>query len=236
MILRVKFSKYSYLKYISHLDLLRVFDRTFRIINLPIEYSNGYNPRPKFSVALPLPLKVEGFGEYLEIHLTKKIDIKEFIEKMNEELPETIEIIDGEYTDAKKGITHYMEWADYELCFSILENIREDELNEKIINFLNEKEIFIEKTKEKKRRIIRWNENIIPLIENIKINKMDSDEIILKARLKVNLGNLKPEDFLNAFLLNSNLSLKDDSLEIKRIELLGEENGEIHSIFKGEDK
>lgn len=232
LILRVKFSKDKYLKYISHLDLLRLFDRMFRIIGLPIDYTEGYNPRPRFSVALPLPLGVEGYGEYLEIHLVREIDIDKFLKDMNEELPEGMKVLSGRYTYDRKATGYYIEWADYEISFSVDEDIDKIKLENLIESFLARDEVLIEKTRKRRKNIISWNENILPLIDYLELKEIEKSDIILNTRLKVNIGNLKPEKFLNAFLKKSNLNLKEDSLRIKRLELLGESNGEIHSIFK----
>ncbi len=90
MILRVKFTKKGYLKYISHLDLMRLFERGFRRAQIPIKYSEGFNPQPKFSIANPLALGIESEEEYMDINLHERIPIDEFIERMNRELPDDI--------------------------------------------------------------------------------------------------------------------------------------------------
>ena len=61
-----RFEKGGYTKYISHLDLLRVFKRAFKVMGLDIRYSNGYNPHPKMSFAQPLSLGYSSLCEYLE--------------------------------------------------------------------------------------------------------------------------------------------------------------------------
>ena len=117
MILRVKFTKESYLKYISHLDLMRLFQRTFRRGNIPIKYSEGFNPQPKFSIANPLALGIGSIEEYMDIDLYKKIAIEDFIERMNKELPEGIKIIDAKYIEDNRSISSLISWSFYEIKF-----------------------------------------------------------------------------------------------------------------------
>lgn len=52
----LEFSKQGYIKYISHLDMLRLFKRTFKRAGIPLDYSKGFNPHPRMSFAQPLSL------------------------------------------------------------------------------------------------------------------------------------------------------------------------------------
>lgn len=70
---RMQFSKTGYSKYISHLDLIRVFDRAFRMANLPVAYSEGFNPRPKFSFSQPLSLGQSSESEFVDVEFFSNI-------------------------------------------------------------------------------------------------------------------------------------------------------------------
>lgn len=236
LILRVKFSKKEYMKYISHLDLLRLFERTFRLVNLPLEYSQGYHPRPRFSFASPLALGMEGHGEYMEVHLVEKIDIDFFISSMNRELPEDIRVLACEYSQDSKAVGHYIHWADYSMNFELEEAMNRKEVQALLDKFLNQDEVLIEKEKKKKNRIIKWKENIIPLISVLELIICEETRVELRARLKTGLGNLRPEDLMEALERELSLGILADGRRINRLELLGETNGQIHSIFKGEGK
>ena len=69
----VKFYKEGVLRYISHLDLLRLFKRSFKRVDIKLQYSQGFNPHPKMSFAQPLSLGYDSRGEYLEIETVKLI-------------------------------------------------------------------------------------------------------------------------------------------------------------------
>jgi len=77
---RIVFSKYGNLRFIGHLDFLRVFQQTIRRANLPVAYSQGFNPHILISFALPLPLGMSSMFDYVDITL-------------NEECPNVIELL-----------------------------------------------------------------------------------------------------------------------------------------------
>lgn len=68
--IRIWFTKKGASKYISHLDLTRCLIRAFRRTDIPLWYTEGFNPHPYLVFGLPLPLGVEGLREVLDIRLT----------------------------------------------------------------------------------------------------------------------------------------------------------------------
>ena len=75
--IRICFSKTGYSKYVSHLDLMKTLQRTFRRGGIDISYSQGFNPHPIMSIAHPLPLGVEGLNEYMDISVDSKPNFEE---------------------------------------------------------------------------------------------------------------------------------------------------------------
>lgn len=69
MRLRIYFSKTETLRYIGHLDLQRVWERTFRRAKLPLRYSQGFHPQPKIQIAAALPLGFIGHREIVDVWL-----------------------------------------------------------------------------------------------------------------------------------------------------------------------
>ncbi|MDY4561321.1 MAG: TIGR03936 family radical SAM-associated protein, partial [Peptostreptococcus porci] len=68
-IMRIKFTKLGDMKYISHLDVQRLFQRVFRRAEVRLSYSQGFNPHPKMSYGNALALGVESYGEYVDIEI-----------------------------------------------------------------------------------------------------------------------------------------------------------------------
>ncbi|MDR7870269.1 MAG: TIGR03936 family radical SAM-associated protein [Tissierellaceae bacterium] len=228
MILRVKFNKKNYLKYIGHLDLLRLFQRTFKRADIPVKYSEGFNPHPRFSIANPLSVGVQGEEEYMDIELTEKIDPQDFKDRMNYILPQDIQILDSTYPEDTKSIAGSLSWANYEIIFDINKDINIEGINDIINSWLKEEEIIISRLRKKGKRKIMKEENIRPLIDKIEIVGKIEYEVTLQAMLKVGEnGNLRPVDFIQALSSIDELGMDVDSVSITRKALYIEDRDKL---------
>ncbi len=84
---RFCFTKTHPLELLSHLDLLRIFERSLRRSNLPVSYSEGFHPLPRLKIALALPLGVEASGEWMDVDFFESIDTETVREKLQRQLP-----------------------------------------------------------------------------------------------------------------------------------------------------
>jgi len=91
-----KFAKLSSMKYISHLDLMRLFMRAMRRADLPLKMTEGFNPHPKLSIKRALKLGVESENEEASITLKERVDNEEFKDRLQIQLPEGILIKDAQ--------------------------------------------------------------------------------------------------------------------------------------------
>lgn len=90
---RLKFSKKGMGKYISHLDLLRTFTRAIHRANLPVRYSQGFNPHQLITFSLPLALGVTSETEFVDIDFEESATPKMIGEALNKTLPPDIKIL-----------------------------------------------------------------------------------------------------------------------------------------------
>ncbi len=90
--LRVRFSRGEEIKYISHLDLLRLWQRALNRAEIPLAYSEGFNPHPRMSLAAPLALGVTAEAELMDIFLAKWVSPHSFTAAMGRQLPPGIKI------------------------------------------------------------------------------------------------------------------------------------------------
>ncbi len=90
---RLKFSKTGMGKYISHLDLLRAFTRANTRADLPVRYTQGFNPHQIMTFSLPLPIGVTSETEFVDIDFEDSATNEEIKEKLNESLPPDIRIL-----------------------------------------------------------------------------------------------------------------------------------------------
>lgn len=92
--LRLLFVKEAQASYISHLDLLRTFQRAFPRTELEIKHSQGYHPHPIISIVLPLPVGQSSECELLDFEVTQETDGKGIAEKLNEGMPAGLHVLD----------------------------------------------------------------------------------------------------------------------------------------------
>jgi radical SAM-linked protein len=85
--LRITFAKGDAIKYTSHLDLARVWERSLRRAGVPLAYSGGFNPRPKLQLAAALPLGHTGEAELLDVWLEEPMPVADFARALVPVLP-----------------------------------------------------------------------------------------------------------------------------------------------------
>jgi len=90
------FSKKGPMKYISHLDLMRLFQRAMRRAGLPLKMSEGFSPHPKLSIKRALKLGLESDSEEASIVLKESMSAQDFKNRLQEQLPEGLEIKNAE--------------------------------------------------------------------------------------------------------------------------------------------
>jgi radical SAM-linked protein len=92
--LALTFSRCEELKYITHLDIMRLWQRVLRRAGMPLAYSQGFNPHPKISIAAPLAIGVTSEGELMDVFLERRVSLDFFTKVVNEQLPLGIKILD----------------------------------------------------------------------------------------------------------------------------------------------
>ena len=80
---RITFTKLDSLKYISHLDLQRAMTRLLVRSKLPVVYSEGFNPHPRMSFAVPLSIFQEGENEILDVKLSEEVPLQSVLDSLN---------------------------------------------------------------------------------------------------------------------------------------------------------
>lgn len=228
MIIRAKFTKLEELKYISHLDLMRLFQRAFRRANIPVKYSEGFNPHPQFSLATALALGVSSDGEYMDVELDAQICPEEFARRMNDVLPNGIKIIKAVSLDNKSSIVPLIRWSAYIIGFRVKETMTSDQINNEIDDFLSKDELVLTKEKKKGKKITIKQYNVRDRIKELFLLSNEDGEIILKTTLMTgSQGNIKPGEVVELLEKYTKIELEEYSLKIHRLELFIEDDGGI---------
>ncbi len=92
--LRVRFSRGDEVKYISHLDIMRLWERALRRAGIPLAYTEGFSPHPRLSLAAPLVVGVTSEAELMDIFSTKPVSPHWFSGAVSQQLPPGIKILE----------------------------------------------------------------------------------------------------------------------------------------------
>lgn len=87
------YSRGEELKYISHLDIMRLWHRALRRAGMPLAYSQGFNPQPRISIAAPLAVEVTSEGELMDVFLERRVSLDFFSKVVSEQLPRGMGIL-----------------------------------------------------------------------------------------------------------------------------------------------
>ncbi|WIF94429.1 TIGR03936 family radical SAM-associated protein [Caminicella sporogenes] len=214
----VKFTKKDRLKFISHLELMKVIERALRRANIPLKFTQGFNPHPIISFASPLPVGVSSEGEYLTLEVTEEINLKKFIIELNEQLPHGIEFIKAKYIDVKsKSLMSLVEYGLYAVKCKTLKTYTVQEVENILNNFLLKKEILYNKIgKRKKVKKVNIREEIREII----VLAVEDKNVYLKMTLATgSRGNLKPEIVVEKLVEMEKMQIDLEKTRVHRLQL-----------------
>ena len=151
--IRLAFCKTGRAVFISHLSLMRVFQRAFYRARLPLRYTEGFNPHAYISIALPLPLGMESLCERVDFGVAGSVDIEGLPALLNRMLPEGIEV-----TGAEIAARPFLD-----ICFAELEFMADTVCGAERLRELFEGPLVVEKRSKKGTAKV----DIVPLIASI---------------------------------------------------------------------
>lgn len=170
---RALFEKTGNARYISHLDLMRLFQRAFKRAGLPLTHTQGFNPRPSVSIALPLSLGVESRCELLDFDLEVPVDCGEIREKLNASLVEGVFVREVyEQGDKIKNLALLQSRLVLEYDRQIPEGVIE-----LLQNLFSRPELIVEK----KGKNGMTQQDIIPLLRRLELNRTSDREVEMIA-------------------------------------------------------
>lgn len=183
--LRALFEKKGNAVYISHLDLMRVFQRAFKRAGLPLTHTQGFNPRPSVSIALPLSVGIESKCELLDFTLEgERHSYDEICDRLNSALSDGIRIL-RVYENGRK-IRDLARLA----CTITLEydNGVDDATELAIINLFSGTEIIVPK----KTKNGVQDQNIASMMHEFSAKKISDHEIVIHALISCQNPTLNP--------------------------------------------
>ncbi|MGH2415122.1 MAG: TIGR03936 family radical SAM-associated protein, partial [Microcystaceae cyanobacterium] len=177
---RVWFGKQGEMSYVSHLDLVRLFDRAVRRAALPISFTGGFHPGPRISIANALPLGATSSGEIVDFELTRRMEIGEFREKLEAQFPVEIPIYRVEEIDLKApAATRLLEKAEYLITVAATQLVSLEQWQSWIDAVIATPELLWEKkTKSGKETIINLRDRLFALTLESQSDKQENAVIL----------------------------------------------------------
>lgn len=208
--IRVEFSKTGKMRYLSHLELMNVFQRAIRRAEFPIDFSRGFHPSPKTSFGPPLGVGIAGLHEYFDMEVFPPFDLVINRSKLNSILPEGISVKDMLGIPRKtESLNSFVKRYAYEIKGGDSADVN---------RFLSHREIVVQRGKK--------HINLRPLVEDARLTDNDTVHLIVidKEGITVRLGELIPEVF----------KIPMEELDITRVALFGWDNGWVKPLTKYE--
>lgn len=182
---RALFEKTGSAVYISHLDLMRLFQRAFQRAKLPLTHTQGFNPRPSVSIAMPLSLGMESNCELLDFELEiDGVPNGEIRDRLNDNLISGVKVLQV-YDDGRK-IKH-LAFLRCVLTLEYDDGIPRGAA-EKIRGLFSGEQVLMEK----KNRNGTTEQNLVPMIRELELVEESPRELALHALVCCQNPSLNP--------------------------------------------
>ena len=225
-LIRVKYKKEDEMIFISHLDLQRLLQRAFRRAKINVSYSEGFNPHPKMSYGNALALGVESQGEYVDIEIEDDIEVKEFLERINEQLPDGIKFVKGQEIDPKTpSLSSIIVYGEYIFNIDLEVPLSKEFVKSRVLNFVKSKEIIITKKNKKGKKV---EVDIRPMIRNFDLVSLDDNRVTFVSTIATgSKANLNINILIPQILDMLNLDMDPREVGVLRRDLYKMEDGQL---------
>ena len=225
-LIRVKYKKEDEMIFISHLDLQRLLQRAFRRAKINLSYSEGFNPHPKMSYGNALALGVESQGEYVDIEIEDDIEVKEFLERINEQLPDGIKFVKGQEIDPKTpSLSSIIVYGEYIFNIDLEVPLSKEFVKSRELNIVKSKEIIITKKNKKGKKV---EVDIRPMIRNFDLVSLDDNRVTFVSTIATgSKANLNINILIPQILDMLNLDMDPREVGVLRRDLYKVEDGQL---------
>jgi len=223
---RLEYGKGEQVRFISHLDMVKAFQRAIQRAGIPIAYSEGFNPHPQISFASALAVGVLSEREYIDIELKAEVGHAEVASRLAAALPSGIDIkASRTVPDNAAAMMAKVNRSVYRIYGVLSEPVAPEVVAEKITDFLTAEEINIVKRTKKGPR----TKNIRPAIVDFRGIQSGMNLEFYLVTAMGGESNVRPEEVACAFRDRTGVPLDCESLVIRRTELYIDEEGKVIS-------
>lgn len=215
--LRLKITKGSEIRYVSHLDYAGTIERAVRRAKLPAAYSEGFNPHMKLSFASALAVGVTSDAEYLDLELTEEIDPASVSTRLKPELPCGISLKECKYISQRsQALMAVVNLATYEILVPLANGADWESVETSIARFNQEIKVIFIKQSPKGRREIDIKEY---LAGPVAITAVPDNNSAITINLAIKItpgGSIKPAEILAALTDKFSVPVEKDNALIHR--------------------
>jgi len=197
--LRLKFSRGNELKYISHLDLIRLWEKALRRARLPVAYSEGFSPHPRLSIAAPLALGITSDAELMDIFLERRLAPDLVSKAVPLQLPAGVVLTEVQtMSPGAPSLQSQVRFAEYRL--QLATDRDPGSIEESLDGFLSRDSFPWQHARDTGLR----QYDLRPLVEDIWIVASGAGECVLGLRLRLDSGGAgRPEQVAAALGFSS---------------------------------
>lgn len=198
--MRLTFGKHGTTRYISHLDLARALERALNRAGLPVAYTQGFNRRPRLSLAAALPLGYTSEAEIADVWLTEPVSPEQFVTHLAEKMPPGVTLKSARLVPpGTPSLQQQLAESVYEVRF--LEPVDESALRARVADLLSAETLIREKHRAKGNRPQQFD--LRPLIIDAIVLPGSEDGARMQMRLVQTASQTgRPDDVLAALAID----------------------------------
>lgn len=187
--LRIKFNRGNEVKYISHLDITRLWERALRRSGVPLAYSQGFSPHPQIALAVPLSVGMTSEAELMDISCTRNVTPQWLTDMVNRQLPPGIRVLQTQQVaPTLPALQAQVRFAEYRV--EVITDKEKSEIETAVKNLLALKQLPWQHRRDTGVR----NYDLRALIDKILLLDWQAGKYTLGMRLRCdNAGSGRPE-------------------------------------------
>lgn len=194
--LRFKFSRGDEVKFISHLDIMRLWERAMRRADLPLMYSEGFTPHPRLSLAAPLSVGITSDAELMDAYFGGQISPQYMLIQIDRQIPAGISIHDIWTVGMEMpSLQAQVRFAEYMVTLEPIKGKTSADIEQAITNMLAAKEIPWQHIRDTSIRTY----DLRSLINDLTLTEYSDERTIISMRLRCDPGGSgRPDQIIKA--------------------------------------
>ncbi|MFN4194589.1 MAG: TIGR03960 family B12-binding radical SAM protein [Thermosynechococcus sp.] len=219
--LRLTFGKTGEMTLLSHLDLLRLFERAVRRAQLPIAFTGGFHPSPRISTASALPLGVTSYGEIVDLEFYREVDPPTVLEQLRQQLPAEVPLYTCEVVPlTEPAASEALRAATYELLIHAPESVERETWEHWLETLRATPEILYElTTKSGKTQVVNLRDRLLEIHLSEHQDQWPALKVIYTGVYRNDGTFLRPEHVLYLLEKVSGLALELGAIARQRLHL-----------------